>query len=275
MEKKSEMTDRLHTTASLLADFQALGVTPGMALIVHSSLKSIGRIIGGPVAVILALEQALGETGTLVMPTFTEYLCDPAEEENKFPEEQRDFVRQHLPFYYPDLSPTGHMGFIAETFRKQTGVVRSAHPHLSFAAWGHYAQQIVAGHSLDYALGEQSPLGRLYQLDGYILLLGAPKIANTSLHLAEYKQKNSFVQPRDWDVLLEVDGQRCWTKYRDINNDCADFDQILDAFDAETRLVRTGSIGEAISFLMPFREIVDYALEWMNRHRTHVGPGLS
>ena len=261
------METTLHTTASLREDLQSLGVTPGMALIVHSSLKAIGKIIGGPVAVILALEQAIGPTGTLLMPTFTEYLCDPSEGENWHPEEQRKLVREHLPFYFPDLSPSWAMGFIPETFRKQTGVIRSAHPHLSFAAWGQNAQKVIAGHSLDFALGEQSPIGQLYRMRGNILLLGAPKTTNTSLHLGEYWQTNTFKKAKDWDVLLPVDGERCWTRYRDINNMCDDFGRIFDAFSAETGLVREGRVGDALSYLMPQREMVDFAVRWMNANR--------
>src|SRR5689334_9879285 len=56
------------TIESLCADFAALGVRPGMVLIVHSSLRSLGWVNGGPAAVILALEQVLTPEGTLVMP---------------------------------------------------------------------------------------------------------------------------------------------------------------------------------------------------------------
>lgn len=37
-------------------------------------------------------------------------------------------------------------------------------------------------------LGEPSPLGRLYDLDADVLLLGADHDCNTSPHLAEYRQ---------------------------------------------------------------------------------------
>ena len=66
------------TIPSLLADFAALGVQPGMTLLLHSSLSALGWVCGGPVAVILALEQLLGPDGTLVMPTHTGGLSDPA-----------------------------------------------------------------------------------------------------------------------------------------------------------------------------------------------------
>lgn len=48
-------------------------------MIVHSSLKSLGKVVGGPVAVILALEEVVGMNGNIVMPTQTEHLCEPTE----------------------------------------------------------------------------------------------------------------------------------------------------------------------------------------------------
>ena len=167
---------KIYSKTSLVEGLQRLGVEPGMLLIVHSSFKAIGHVVGGPVAVVLALEEAVTPAGTLVMPTFTEHLCDPTEGENWYPERQREFVRQHLPLYDPDLTPSDRAnGILPEVFRKQEGVIRSSHSHLSFAAWGKHGHEIIDQHSLHYALGDQSPLGRLYALGGHILLLGAPK----------------------------------------------------------------------------------------------------
>src|SRR5690349_7103098 len=58
---------------------------------------------------------------------------------------------------------------------------------VSFAAWGRHALPITANHALDYGLGEHSPLARLYDLDGSVLLLGVGYERRTSLHLAEYR----------------------------------------------------------------------------------------
>ena len=54
------------TVESLQADFEVLGIEKGMTLLVHSSLSAMGWVCGGPVAVIIALQEVLGETGTLV-----------------------------------------------------------------------------------------------------------------------------------------------------------------------------------------------------------------
>lgn len=70
------------TVDSLQADFTVLGVESGMVLLVHSSLSALGWVNGGAVAVIIALQNVLGSTGTLVMPAHSTGLTDPSGWEN-------------------------------------------------------------------------------------------------------------------------------------------------------------------------------------------------
>jgi Aminoglycoside 3-N-acetyltransferase len=65
------------TIDDIRRDLTALGVAPGMTLAVHSSLSACGYVVGGAVAIIPALEQALGEAGTLAMPTHSMDASDP------------------------------------------------------------------------------------------------------------------------------------------------------------------------------------------------------
>ena len=73
------MTTASFVTADDLArDLRAFGVPRGGVLMVHSSLSSLGRVLGGAPAVVRAFLAALGPDGTLVMPAFSPEVSDPA-----------------------------------------------------------------------------------------------------------------------------------------------------------------------------------------------------
>ena len=257
------------TVSSLLTDLRALGVEPGMTLLVHSSLSAIADwVVGGASAVILALEAAIGPEGTLVMPTQSGELSDPANWQHPpVPQHWWDLIRQEMPPFRPDLTETRSMGRIPETFRKQDGVLRSNHPQTSFAAWGKHAHFVTADHSLDNELGERSPLARIYDLAGSVLLLGVGHERNTSLHLAEYRATYSRKRIISSAAPILVDGQRQWVTFEGIDLDDEDFPQIGAAFADATGLVRQGKVGQATALLMPQRLLVDFAVQWMEVHR--------
>ena len=163
----------LCTRKSLTDQFQALGIIRGETLLVHSSLRSLGWVNGGAEAVVLALLDVLGETGTLVVPTHSPDNSDPADWQHPpVPEEWKPIIRETMLPYDPQTTRSRLMGVIAETVRTWPGAVRSAHPQTSFAAIGPEAESLMAGHVLDCALGERSPLAKLEAVRARVLLLG-------------------------------------------------------------------------------------------------------
>lgn len=188
-------TGPLVTRGTIAAELRELGVRSGETLLVHSSLSSLGWVCGGPVAVVQALLDVLAPDGTLVVPTQTGDLSDPALWSNPpVPEDWWDTIRRAMPAYDPLVTPSRGVGVLPETVRTWPGALRSAHPQTSFAAIGTRAHEVVDGHALDCRLGEHSPLARLEAMHARVLLLGAGYDTCTSFHLAEYRVPTPLVR---------------------------------------------------------------------------------
>lgn len=256
------------TIPKLVTDFQNLGLKNGMVLLVHSSLSSLGWVSGGPAAVILALEEVLGEEGTLVMPTHSGDLSDPGFWENPpVPKDWHQKIRDTMPAFRKDLTPSRGMGALPEAFRKQAGTIRSSHPHFSFAARGPKAEYITENHSLHYGLGDDSPLGAIYRLDGFILLLGVGHGNNTSLHLAEVRADFLGKKEQVQGAPIFMNGKREWVEQRDLDLNEDDFPQIGLAYQKAGGKQSKGPVGYGEALLLPQKPLVDFAVDWMERNR--------
>ena len=254
------------TVGSLVRDLDALGLAAGDIVLLHSSLSSLGWVSGGGVAVVTALLEVLGPGGTLVVPTHSGDLSDPAHWGNPpVPEAWWDVIRATMPAYHPDITPSRAMGSIPEIVRRWPDASRSAHPQVSFAAVGPAAKSLLAGHALAYSLGERSPLARLYDADALVLLLGVGHDRNTSLHLAEYR--SAARQPVQEAAPVLVQGRREWATFADIDLDPSDFPAIGAELEA-VGAVRLGPVGAATARLMRQRQAVDHATRWLQERAT-------
>jgi len=157
------------TKQDVIAGLCELGITPGAGVMVHSSLKSFGRVAGGAGTVIAALMEILTPDGTLLMPTFNH---------------GQPFEDGGAGYYHPGGTPTSN-GAIPNLFWRMTGVQRSLDPTHAYACWGKNSRRYTEFHHRTLTMGTQSPLGLLCADGGFGLLLGVGYRSNTFHHVVE------------------------------------------------------------------------------------------
>ena len=229
--------------ALLVRQLLELGVKPGTVLLVHTAFSKVGPVEGGPSGLIAALREVLGPDGTLVMPSMSSDDDDP---------------------FDPRTTPCPDMGVVAETFWRSPGVLRSDSPH-AFAAIGLHAENITAPHPIDVPHGLNSPVGRAYELDAQVLLLGVGHDANTTIHLAESLAGVRY--RREKYVTILEHGRPIRFDYREIDHCCQRF-ALVDGWLDHKGLQRRGRVGHGEARLARSRDIVKVATEHLRAEET-------
>lgn len=255
------------TQKDLLEGFKKCGMKKGDNVIVHASLSSLGFVVGGAETVIRALLESVGEEGTIIMPSQTWKNLDPSKGVHwEEPEEWYDIIRENWPAYDKYVTPAIGMGIVAELFAKWPGVKRSDHPARSVAAVGKNAEYITENHDLSNIFGEDSPVDKLYKLNGYILLLGVGYNKNTSFHLAETKADFVSKKFTEESSAILVNGKREWVKYRTQDVDDSDFILMGQVYEDENN-INVYKIGQADVRYLEQRALVDWSVRWMEKNR--------
>src|SRR5918996_326151 len=221
----------------------ALGVSRDGVLVVHTAFSSFGGRAGAPADLITALRMAAGTRGTVVMPSMSD------DDEQPFD---------------PQRTPCAGMGIVADTFWRMPGVVRSDSPH-AFAAVGPHAAEITAPHSIDVPHGLDSPVGRAYDLDAEILLLGVGHDSNTTVHLAENLAGVRYKLPKYATVLR--DGQLVRHHYYEVDHCCANF-ALLDGWLEARGHQQRGFVAGAPARLIGARDVVATTLDRLRENET-------
>lgn len=227
--------------AEVTHQLRALGVEAGGVLLVHTSFRGTRPVEAGPLGLIASLRDALGANGTLVMPSW-------------WGDDDEPFDPTTTPVS-PDLS------IVADTFWRLPGVLRSNHC-FAFAAAGPEAPRITADPLPLPPHIPESPVGRVHDLDGQVLLLGVGHDADTALHLAELLAGVPYRVPRYCTVLQ--DGRPVRIDYRENDHCCARF-AFADEWLRAQGLQSEGRVGHAHARLARARDIVAAALEQLAR----------
>jgi aminoglycoside 3-N-acetyltransferase len=259
------------TKSSLVSDLESLGLGAGDTVMFHVSVKSIGWVVGGPDVVIHALLDVLGPSGTLMMYIKSE---DPLDGFEHWPEDRRQAYLDHCPPFDPYRTRAYRKwSILTEYLRTWPGVRCSNHPEARIAALGKKADWITKKHPLQYGYGINSPLERLCEANGRILLLGAPLTTLTILHHAEHIAAVPGKRTERFSWPMVVSGKRKWIEIEqyDTSEGIVDWE----GGDYFTRIATeymklgahgVGRVGSAESLLFSAGDLTTFAVSWMERN---------
>jgi aminoglycoside 3-N-acetyltransferase len=229
------------TKSQLVDQLRALGVREGGVLLVHTSFRAVRPVEGGPAGLIDALRTALGPEGTLVMPSW------PDDADN--------------PFDPASSRADPELGVVADTFWRMPGV-RRANQVFAFAAAGPNAEYILHDPLPLPPHRTESPVGRVHELNGQVLLFGVGHTEDTTLHLAELSAGVPYRAPKHVTVLENDRPVR--VDYGENDHCCQRF-ALADAWLRERGLQREGPVGHAHARLVRSRDVVSVAGEYLAR----------
>jgi aminoglycoside N3'-acetyltransferase len=250
----------------IVRDLEKLGVKKGDVLYVHSSLRSIGFVQGGPDTVINAMLEAVGPNGTLVLPAFS------------LPRSMLDVVRSGK-IFNPQTTPCT-IGLIPETFRKRPGVFRSIHPTHSVCAYGSKAEWITSGHHrCTTTFGEGTPYWKMIALNAKVMGLGVDLAYPTFYHTFEditdrfplevYEKKEYEVKVLDEnqkEMVMKVRPHSPDVSKTRIDQPQGEFiRKYITDYLVSRNMLRLGLVGEAHCWLMTARDLLSCLKELMQQ----------
>jgi len=262
----------MHSRLSLAHDLRTLGLAQGDTVFTHASVRAVGAVAGGPDQIHLAIKDAVGPDGTLLMYASCPDGYDEVGRGTLSPDAEAELLEKLPPFDAATARSARDNGALVEMLRTYPGSRVNNHV-ARFVAWGTHAEHLFAEQPWNYAFGATSALERFVELDGKILLLGSDHDAVTFLHYAEHV--GDFPGKRVVRYLVPVleRGDRVWRAMEefDTSDDGAHanwpprfFARIVDLHLRRTGN-RGGLVGDARSHLFSARALLDRALPIMTQ----------
>ncbi len=244
------------TTSDIRAGLEVLGVVSGDLLLVHSSLHSFGYVEGGADAVIDALLEAVGDGGTVLVPTLT------------------FSILKSRPYRFSVSGTPSSSGRITETLRQRAAALRSRHPVSSAAAIGAQAAYLTAAHD-DTPCGPGSPYYRLCERGGKVVFLGASLGSNTVFHCAEEIARPAYLGFATIENAIVEDADRRRRAVTARRYDCFDRGVIrhlgnMEPVFRERGLLRRAVIGECRAYLIDAQQNVGVSCEVLKTNPEYI-----
>ncbi len=240
------------TRKGVAAALRATGLGPGDTVLFHSSLSSMGTVVGGADAVIDGFLDAVGPAGTVAAPTLSSW------------RELRE-KRRVWDLWSISDTPT-YCGLIPETFRRRPEAYRSNHYSHSVSAIGPRAEELTANHGQSGlrespwgsgAFAVQSPWQRFYDWNVFYCLIGVNCQRLTMVHFVEthlvHRTLARAAPDRRQALLAQVRG---WTSDGIWASIGTDKRLVAEEIFREKGLLHFGSIGSARLRYMRIQPVV-------------------
>lgn len=237
----------MYTKKDLLSDLHNMGLQSTDAVMVHSSMKSIGEVEGGADTVVDAFMEYFGE-GLFMTPTHTWAQMSSS-----------------YSMFDPETEPAC-VGIIPNIFRKREGVVRSLHPTHSIAAYGPQATEYIKGE--ENVTTPCMPGGcwsRLLEVNAKILMVGCTHTRNTFIHAVEELldvPERLTEEPVDFQVKMPDGSLKKVAMYRHYNrlqpHISEEYDKLAQAF-YDLGAAKRVRFGDADCILCEARKIYEVA----------------
>jgi len=224
---------------------ESCGIRAGDVVIMHSSMKEIGRVQGGTRTTVAAIKEVITPDGTVLMPA----LSQP-------PEDGR---------FYMAKTPS-RVGLVTEVFRVSEGVKRSRHPTHSVCAWGKRAEEFLAGHENTSPVGPGNPFHKAAEAGADVLMIGCDLTTCTLVHTAEalvrvpYLGKVWYPGYRGAITLVDYDGTEIAFEPKDGPGDGSGFVAVQDVLE-QRRLITVCKLGSAKCLKFSAKKCLDIAVE--------------
>jgi aminoglycoside 3-N-acetyltransferase len=272
MTEGRERWTSLYSRPQLAEAFRALGVRPGDVVMLHASVRAVGNVAGGPDTIHLALSDALGARGTILMYAGCPRYVDEVGRGNLTADQEAELLEK-LPAFDPATARAARdHGILAEFLRTYPGTRHNGHV-ARFIARGDRADELLDPTPWDYAFGYGSPLDRLVAMNGRILLLGSDHDNVTFLHYVEHVTDFPGKRVAHYQVPVLERGARVWREMSEFDTSGAGvhphwpesfFARIVDAHLRRTE-DHGGRVGDAQSYLIDVRALLEFARPVMQR----------
>ena len=257
-----------NTRSSLRDALTRMGLIAGDTVMVHAAMSKVGPMLNGPDALSTALLDVIGPEGTLLVYTSWDSVHDDLlDDDGRVLAQWRD----HVPGFDPQTSRAVRMnGVIAEFVRTMPGARRSGNPGASVAAIGRLADWITADHPQDYGYGEGSPLAKLIEANGRILMVGAPWDTMTLVHHADHLANLPAKRVVRYEVPFATGAETAWRFMEEFDTTEPVMESLPENYIEQivTAYVaggsgREGTIGLAPALLVDARHMLAFAIEWL------------